>query len=1088
MGITLIVISAFFLLCIVIPPILGVVSQVIFGVLLGTFGIMIYPIFVAMLFGGILLFNRRTPYVSVKTGVCVGLLIFFGLIILQLATTHKFLTLPYGEYISAVYAAKYSAGGVIFGTIAFGLKLAVTEIGCYVIFSLAILIVIAVMINLVGLIKARRAPKAPAPVKEKPVSNFASGTESRKIIAHDNASKLYVGQITPKAPTVYTEAGMSSELPQSERREASDYSAMPLYSSPVTQSSATSTAAKYALYGDADNINKRTLEEFNNKEVKRADVASEQKAAPRSESSTPVSFDETEPTAYAEPYVRVSEDAKNNRPKRVDHDGSMYDMQVLFPRQRNVNYNDEGIETAELDIKKQLSEDTEKRKQSEIQNIVRDEIRKAPASPEFSSRVDNSRIIRPDIFNAPKDNADKPEIEPEDNTIGTLSDTTSSILTPGRRDDDFIKSFEELGGIGKTPPLPDDSDIIDASELKLNYREKEEEPEPIADIIDAAAPYVEPDDKEDIFDGRDNIISGETGSLIISDAPAVDLSETHDMTSDLIDGDDHSGIYVAADELETEAEPEPIVQKPASKSKKISPIDNQISMDMVIREKAESVVVNESKHRKRYNYNPPPIDLLKNSVKEEMPAEMLQEKANTLESVIGGFLKADVKVINIVPGPTVTRYELEVPSGVKVNQIETRSKDIEYELASIGHVRIEAPIPGKRAVGIEVPNEKKGIVSLREVVESDEYRNSKSSMTAALGVDIGGKSVCCNLEKVPHLLIGGQTGSGKSACMNGLIVSLLYSASPDDLRFILIDPKRVEFSKYSHMPHLLFDNIVTEPNDAYSALKWASNEMERRYMLMAKYGCSNLAMYNALPDVKTGKSDKMAHIIIIIDELADLMLSTAKHEIEERIKVISAKARAAGIHLIIATQRPSSDVLTGTIKANMTAFIAFKVSTQLESRIILDTMGAESLVGQGDMLYFPSGYFEPRRIQGSFISDEEVVSVITYVKENYESDFDDEAAESIFNSGAAGGQGGLDSVKDDPLFADILAFCIKNKQASSSGIQRRFSIGYARASRIVEYLSDLKYIGPSTGNSKPREVYITAEKYKELFNRDIDDN
>ncbi len=1098
LAIVLIVVSAFLLLCIVIPPILSVVSQTVFSVLLGTFGIVIYPVLVATLLGGVFLFNRRTPYVSVKTGVCSALLAFFALVILQLATSHAFLKQPFGEYISSVYNAKYTVGGVIMGTIAFGLKTAITEIGCYVVFSVGILAVVAVMINIVALIRNRRAPvKEP---EKKPRSGFLSDAESKRVTALETPSKLYVGQIAPRLPADYgidALSGTASDLPVNEPRRTSDYGAMPIYSSPVTPPSSgmDKNVARDTLYGGSDTLNMRMLDDFNNQGMqsrKTQDVQSERNTEymrdVQSAQSVYESYAEPSQPTYAEPHVKVDEDARANRPKRVDHDEPQ--LEVQFPSQRNYYYSDEGIETAELDIKKHLSEDTEKRKQSEIESAARDERYIAPATPSFSSRVDNSRVVRPDgIFNAPKDGgkAQKPapseKISPLESPVSEFSVADSIIVSPGKSDDELIKSFEELRGVGNAAPLPDENEIIDASELNGRYVEEQEtEPEPVGEIIDAAAPYAEPNtDREEIFDGTDSMT--EAGGLVIADGPAVDMSETHDITSDLIDGEDRSGAYVAAD-AET-AEPAP-AQK--SKAKKLAPIDNQISMDMVIREKAQSIVVDDTRRRKRYdNYTPPPIDLLKPSVREDVPAELLQETATTLEAVMSGFLKADIKVIRIVPGPTVTRYELEVPSGVSVKSIATRCSDIEYELAAVGHVRVEAPIPGKRAVGIEVPNAQKGIVALREVVESSEYKNSKSSMTSALGVDIGGAVVCCNLEKIPHLLIGGQTGSGKSACLNGLIISLLYSASPDDVRFILIDPKRVEFAKYNHMPHLLFDSIITEPNDAFSALKWASNEMERRYMMMAKYGCSNLGMYNELPDVKTGKSDKMPHIIIIVDELADLMLSTAKHEIEERIKVISAKARAAGIHLILATQSPRSDVLTGTIKANMTAFIAFKVSNQLESRIILDTMGAEALVGQGDMLYFPSGYFEPRRLQGSFITDEEVISVITYIKENCESDFDEDAASKIYNSNPNSGMGGLDSAKEDPMFQDILAFCIKNKQASSSGIQRRFSIGYARASRIVEYMAEVNYIGPSTNNSKPREVYITAEKFKELFGREIDE-
>lgn len=476
--------------------------------------------------------------------------------------------------------------------------------------------------------------------------------------------------------------------------------------------------------------------------------------------------------------------------------------------------------------------------------------------------------------------------------------------------------------------------------------------------------------------------------------------------------------------------------------------------------------------------------------KNELSQDELSKNAQRLEVVVGGIVKAEVKVIGIVVGPTVTRYELDVPMGVDIRAIEARRANIEYELAASSAIRIEAPIPGKRAVGIEVPNPEQGTVGLREIVDSKEFAKAKSPLTVAIGKGISGDLVMCNLEKVPHLLIAGQTGSGKSACLNGLLVSLLYKSSPEDLRFILIDPKRVEFSKYNSMPHLLFDRIVLEPSEALNALKWAANEMERRYTVLQKYACSQLSEFNKLPDVQNGNIDKLPHIIVVVDELADLMQSQFKNDIESRIMVIAAKARAAGIHLIVATQRPSADVITGTIKTNLTSRIAFKVMSLIDSRIILDQSGAEALVGKGDMLFSPVDFSSPARVQGSFIDGDEVAAVVNYVKDNYETDFDESAAKFVFGgSGGKGGDigGGDGNGNMDPLIPRALSLAISTKQASISVVQRRFSIGYARAARIIDYMEEKGYIGPSTGNSKPREVLITQEQYSELFGDEGDE-
>lgn len=1108
LGVTLVIISLFLLLCIVIPPILSVVSRAVFNVMLGVFGIASYPMLVGVLTWGVLLLLKRTVYMSKKNVVCTALLIFFGLIIFQLASTHAFLKESFSEYISDVYDAKYSVGGVVFGTIAFGLKSAITEIGCYVVFSVAALATVAVLVNVIGRIKARRSSVAPVAIAKptQPASSFTTRTEPQRVVPVEPQNNLYVGQIARKAPKIGTETGRASEIPQREPRRVTDYSASPIIEKePEHVPQDDPSAARFALYGDSDTINEQETREFVNR------AAREEPPAPASSAYVvpPQRYDEpsTPRETFVEPYVRVSEDAQANtagRPRKIDHDDSP-DMQVFFPTPKKFDFNDDDIISADDDIKARLQADMRKRKIDDIEGIqdaddrkpepfrfsdltARREEREAPhiesiediftappsappSAPPARQTVDNSaeiRFMQEREAERAREEAARKTAEPRDEIIDAFAmremyDTKESAPEPAVNPDDIINADAVDAVRREERNTPEQSVIIDGSSSEFDRK-----PEPATVTARAA-------EDEGIVDASE------------FDIPAIDLSETRDVTSDIIDGGESSGMYVPADDFGIEEAPAP---KP--KQKKNAPLDNQITIDAVLKARAdESVVLNETVRRKKYNYAPPPISLLKTYDKADSSADELQETAAVLERVIGGFLKTDeIKVINIVPGPTVTRYEVEVPSGVSVKQIESRCQDIEYELASPSHIRIEAPIPGKRAVGIEVPNMHKSIVGLREMIESPEFAHAKSPMTVSVGKDISGGTVLCDLVKVPHLLIAGQTGSGKSACLNGLIVSLLYKSSPEDLRFILVDPKRVEFSAYRSMPHLLFDGIIYEPNEVLSALKWACVEMERRYALMAKYGRNQLATFNELPDVTSGRIDKLPHIIIIIDELADIMQSAVKRDIEDRIKVIAAKARAAGIHLIVATQRPSADVLTGTIKTNLTSRIAFKVSAQLDSRIILDAQGAEALVGNGDMLFFPVEYSAPRRVQGSYISDDEVASVITYIKENFECDFDEDAARAVFNTGggAGGGMGGAGGEKEDALLPDVLALVIRTGQASISTIQRRFSIGYARAARIVDGMEELGYIGPSTGSSKPREVYITADKYRDLYGRDIDDN
>ena len=515
----------------------------------------------------------------------------------------------------------------------------------------------------------------------------------------------------------------------------------------------------------------------------------------------------------------------------------------------------------------------------------------------------------------------------------------------------------------------------------------------------------------------------------------------------------------------------------------------QVKMEDYMAEVAKSIPVQKTKRRSRRRYNAPPIDLLINTSTD--PSEYgldCETKAKDLEEKLRE-LKLPAKVQGITKGPAATRYELEMPSGISVKKIEGYSQDIAYALACNGKIRIESPIPGMRAVGVEVPNEKIAVVSLREVVESKEFKNASSPLTVALGKDITGKIILCPLDKMPHLLIGGQTGSGKSACLNSIIISLLYKSTPDDVRLILIDPKLVEFAVFKGVPHLLLKDTITTPNHALSALKWLREEMDKRYTLCAKYACRNISEFNACEAVRNGEEEKLHYIVTILDEFGDLMTqANYKKEIEENIQSIAQKARAAGIHLILATQRPSVNVITGTIKTNLNSRIAFAVSQAVDSRTILDQTGAEALLGRGDMLYFPSDVNEPKRVQGAYVGTDEVESVVRYIKENNVAEFDESIEEAIMTikeDNVATNDEVEDSDSLDPLFKDVVRRVIESKQASATMIQTRFSIGYARAARIINQMEALKYIGPREGNSKPREIYISREQFKEFFGEDV---
>lgn len=460
----------------------------------------------------------------------------------------------------------------------------------------------------------------------------------------------------------------------------------------------------------------------------------------------------------------------------------------------------------------------------------------------------------------------------------------------------------------------------------------------------------------------------------------------------------------------------------------------------------------------------------------------LRKRGETIVKTLKSF-GVGTRIVDICQSPSVTRFELQPDPGVKISKITALSDDIAMNLAAYG-VRIEAPIPNKNAVGIEVPNSEKAMVTLREILESPAFMNSKSKLNVALGRDIQGEPTCADLAKMPHLLVAGTTGSGKSVCLNTMIVSLLYNAKPDEVKLIMIDPKKVEFTVYRSIPHLLVP-VVADPRKAAGALSWAVAEMDKRYALFADNGVRNLQGYNNYA-VAEGLP-KMPQIVIIIDELSDLMMA-ASNEVEDSICRLAQKARAAGMHLIVATQRPSVDVITGLIKANIPSRIAFAVKSQIDSRTIIDTQGAEKLLGNGDMLYCPVGLSKPVRVQGSYVSDEEIERVIDFVTSQGEVKYDDAVMKEIEQKAAQEGKKKSSAVEtddvgtgdyEDEMFPKAVEVVVEAGMASTTLLQRKLKLGYARAARIVDELSEKGIIGPFEG-SKPRKVLITKEQWYQM--------
>ena len=563
---------------------------------------------------------------------------------------------------------------------------------------------------------------------------------------------------------------------------------------------------------------------------------------------------------------------------------------------------------------------------------------------------------------------------------------------------------------------------------------------------------------------------------------------------------------------ESDSKTESIAKKELLKSKK----DNSEEAGDEIAEQLDRAVRSDNSQSEEKKYQFPPIQLLKPKLNSD-DGDAMEEMQNNAKKLIDTLTSFGVKasIVNICRGPSVTRYELQPAPGVKISKITNLSDDIALNLAANG-VRIEAPIPGKAAVGIEVPNKVVSMVTMRELIDSDKFKNSKSKLTTVLGKDISGEIVVTDLAKMPHLLIAGTTGSGKSVCVNSILMSILYKATPDEVKLLLIDPKMVEFSKYKGIPHLLIP-VVSDAKKAAGALAWAVNEMLQRYKIFSEYDCKDIDSYNSLieknmnymeknPPVVNEEGEevqpvlevnglpvakeKMSRVVIAIDELADLMMA-APSEVEDSICRLAQMARAAGMHLILATQRPTVNVITGLIKANVPSRISLKVSSNTDSRTILDTGGGEKLIGRGDMLFLPVGAPKPIRVQGCYASDEEIEGVTHYIKKAYSAQYNSEIEEKIKRIAAeeiAQGKksSDSDSASDEGLDVDskmeeAIKCVIEAGQASTSLLQRRLKVGYARAGRMIDDMEQMGVVGPHQG-SKPRDVLMTYNEWLERRN------
>ncbi|MCI8612924.1 MAG: DNA translocase FtsK [Clostridia bacterium] len=1131
-GIALIVVSAFFLLCICVPIILGAISQAIRVAVLGVFGLFAYPMFLAFLFLGISLVRDLSLRISVKSRICISVIAFCAMIILQLATSFSHLNEGFSYYISSVLDVKVTAGGVLFGIFAYGLQAAVTQVFAYILMSTGIIIPLLIMLNVFGKIGGKKEKQEPVPQNKR--ATFEKSDKPAKMVRPIEDNGLFVGTIIPNPNKIGTDGGSFSQMSVRQPTEPSmdsrltENDARNVLAKSKTETprfeSYESVREKYGVESPKSNglivgsksngysgsSVKRDPREvlFGNKTAQyRNYIAANTDPAVLNSAgygglanSSDYGVTEYNATNVITPTPSVSVPQVKTQPmppKYVHKPIAGYE--VVMPAPKDISADIVGGEITDGEAESQKLAETKRVVETESENNGFNRKRIEPTTFKPIERTQGNEEVQAPIVNGDyfrkentvdktldtSKNSEKLIVVSNDETYKTKTservyDDIPKLVIPEPKLENPIENDEPLAPIidgESNEPLTSLEELIksekrimgrdEAAETKNDVRSDfaythaifETEYEP-----DKEAAIVREDKKQSGFEYSDEV---------------EDLSE-----KTFAPIDDNTGYY-ESDSLVVETPKAPPIRNRASTSTQ----KEQVSIDAFLASNKPDEQVKPKPRKKHVKYIAPPLDLLvSNSVDPTVFRGNAEEKSKKLEETLES-LRLPAKVIAITSGPAVTRYELEIPPGISVRKIENFSSDIQYNLESDGKIRIETPIPGKRAVGIEVPNSEIATVALRDIIGSKEFQNASSPLTLAVGKDIAGANIICNLEKMPHLLIAGATGSGKSACLNSIIASILYKASPEDVRLILIDPKEVEFRIYRDMPHLLMKEIINETDQAIRAFKWAKLEMDRRYKLLSQYCTRNIQEFNACSAVKDGIEEKMPRIVIVVDELCELMMSGNRKDMEDKIMSMAQKARAAGIHLILATQRPSVDVITGTIKANLPSRIAFAVASFNDSRTILDQGGAESLLGRGDMLYSPADMPQPKRVQGAFITSEEVASIVEFVKAHNAVDYDSAAEELIMTeetpvaeSGASASDG---DDEFDPLIKDVLRRVIETGQASTSMVQRRFSVGYARASRIVDQMESNHFIGPMEGANKPREVFITAEQFREMFGEDL---
>lgn len=1095
--------------------------------LLGFFGLVTFPaITLGIVFCILFLANKVVRFD--KKSLILSIVIFaLFLCILQLALTSGYQLDSMSAYLAQCYESGTTPGGLLLGIVIYPVRKLLFDAGAYVVFSIATVVLIAYMIDSYifkhkmgqrGATIQKRTSSKKDPIIElrenvrQTPKSFANEQNSSSEIANQGV-KTENEEIATKIENVETNK-------QKEIKESSENDAI--------KESNDRIKAKLGLIqgSEIQDDEEEVDEEIDNKSEAFRTLYPDKYKTNKSKSSLNSNYLSNSLNRYFDDSANKKRESDEYKEKYKEYTNQKVEIGYDYVNDAIVNTNpNNGIisgDSYKADKKSSKAKEIFDKQDREKANEMFETMKEPPKHYNTEEiHYKNCTIMRdvPTLEDETFDEVDEEESgdyqeydsqnQFNSSSVQTQNDdnvTFNNDLKTYNENSNSYKAVEENKEIAKPILKVDDEDSIDIESVTTDFNENKEE-NPRATILpnsDSLAINTECESENEIND--DKLIDDFEEIAIASnmqekteevenqdDVYSTDIQTFEDENEDEIkeEFDDHNNDDEGVEEEKEDAFVEPKLsstnedEKPTYKQEIEQPKHVNTTMASSMTEnKAEPEIEVEEVYVPPKPYKKPPIDFL--TVESTDMSELVEDtehKSELLEQALENF-RVPAKVSNVVIGPTVTRYEMTMPAGISVKKIVGYSDDIAMTLASRGAIRIEAPIPGKNAVGIEVPNDKSAVIGFKEVFESGEFDKSGGPLSFVLGKDISGKFVFCNIAKAPHLIVAGSTGSGKSVCLNILLLSIIYKSSPEDVRIVLVDPKRVEFANYAGLPHLMIPQIITEPDKTVNVLQWAINEMERRYTLFQSHRVRDIGEYNSLDEIVSKQKPKMPYIVMILDEFADLM-SAAKKEIEDKIARLAAKARSAGIHLVIATQRPSVDVITGTIKNNFPTRIAFSLTTAVDSKTVLDQGGAEKLLGHGDMLYFPQNQSEPTRIQAPFVTGKEIDEIVDYVKSHNEAIYDEKVSKNMLSRASEPPKAvGIKDPTEDDMFVPALRCFIESNQASSSFLQRRLGIGWNRASKLTDAIEELGYISRPDGNNK-RQILITKEQFRELYG-DID--